>query len=213
MRIIQIISLFIILISFGIGIVCYPQAPNIMASHWNAQGQADGYMPKFWALFLMPIITAVMFLLFLVIPRIDPLQANIKKFENYFHGFVLLIILFLFYVYILTILWNISVKFNMTYSILPATGLLFYYIGILLKNAKRNWFIGIRTPWTLSSDIVWDKTHKIAAKLFKVAGIIAMLGIFAGEFAVLFVMVPVICAAIYTISYSYFEYQKLPKSR
>ena len=209
MKPIQIISLFVILISFVIGADLYSQMPDMMASHWNAQGDVNGYMSKFWGLFLMPIFALAIFLLFLVIPKIDPLKANIKKFEKYFDGFVLLFILFFSYVHILTILWNIGIKFNMTYSILPAMGILFYYIGILMKNAKRNWFIGIRTPWTLSSDIVWGKTHKRGAKLFKIAGVIALLGIFAGESAVYFILIPIMCAAIYPIIYSYFEYQKL----
>lgn len=209
MKLIQIISLFVISACFVVGVYYYSQMPDIMASHWNAQGEVNGYMSKFWALFLMPIFALAIFALFLAIPKIDPLKANIKKFEKYFDGFVLLFILFFSYIYILTILWNIGVRFNMTYSILPAMGILFYYVGVLMKNAKRNWFIGIRTPWTLSSDIVWDKTHKLGAKLFKIAGVIALLGIFAGENAVYFILIPVMCAAIYPCVYSYFEYQKL----
>ena len=204
----QIISLFVILASFVIGIYYYSQMPDLMASHWNTKGEVNDYMSKFWGLFLMPIFALGIFLLFLVIPKIDPLKENIKKFEKYFDGFVLLFILFFFYIYALSILWNLGIRFDMGCSILPAMGILFYYVGVLLKNAKRNWFVGIKTPWTLSSDVVWDKTHKIGAKLFKLAGAIALLGIFAGENAIFFILVPVICAAIYTCAYSYFEYQK-----
>jgi len=60
----------------------------------------------------------------------------------------------------------------------PALGILFYYCGILIENAKRNWFIGIRTPWTLSNEKVWERTHKIGGKLFKIAGLIAFLWYF-----------------------------------
>ncbi len=95
--------------------------------------------------------------------------------------------------------------------LIPALGILFYYAGILVENAKRNWFIGIRTPWTLSSEKVWDKTHKIGGKLFKIAGIIALLGILFQKYALFFVLVPIISVAIYTIVYSYFEYQKETK--
>jgi uncharacterized membrane protein len=90
-------------------------------------------------------------------------------------------------------------------------GLLFFYSGILYENAKRNWFIGIRTPWTLSNDIVWDKTHKIGGKLFKIAGVVAIFGIFFQKYALLFILVPVILITAYTIIYSYFEYQKVVK--
>jgi uncharacterized membrane protein len=87
-------------------------------------------------------------------------------------------------------------------------GLLFFYIGILCENAKRNWFIGIRTPWTLSSDKVWDKTNKLGGKLFKIAGVVALFGIFFRSYTMYFVLVPAISFAVYTIVYSYLEYRK-----
>jgi len=197
------ISLFFIVASYF-----YPQMPERMASHWNSQGQVDGYMSKFWGLFLMPIISVVLSFFFLLIPRIDPSKENIKKFRKYFDKFTILITAFLFYVYLLTIFWNIGIKFNMSQLMTPALGILFYYCGVLIENTKRNWFIGIKTPWTLSNEKVWDKTHKIGGKLFKIIGIIAFLGIFLPKYAVLFVLIPVILTVIYTVTYSYFEYQR-----
>ena len=204
----QIITIIIILISFAVGVYFYPQFPDKMASHWNIQGEVDGYISKFWGAFLMPIVCLGLFLLFLLIPRIDPLKRNIEKFRKYFDTFIVLIILFLFYVYLLTVFWNVGISFNMSRVILPAIGILFYYIGVLLKHAKRNWFIGIRTPWTLSSDNVWEKTHKLGSKLFKTAGVIALLGIFFQSLAIWLILVPVILVSVYTIFYSYFEYKK-----
>lgn len=200
--------LVIILASFIIGIWLYPDMPEQMPSHWNAAGQVDGYMPRFWGLFLMPFISVGLLLLFMAIPRIDPLKRNIEKFRKYFDSFVVLIIAFLFYIYLLTLAWALGYRFNMMYMMLPALGFLFYYIGILMEHVKRNWFIGIRTPWTLSSDRVWEKTHKLGGKLFKIAGVIAVIGILFGEHAIWFVLVPVIAVAVYLIVYSYLEYQK-----
>ncbi len=74
----------IILLSFAVGAYFYPQMPDRVVSHWNAGGEADGYMSRFWGLFLMPIISAVMVMLFLIIPKIDPLKENVKKFRKYF---------------------------------------------------------------------------------------------------------------------------------
>ena len=156
----------------------------------------------------MPIISLVMVLLFLLIPKIDPLKENIQKFRKYFDRFIVLIILFLLYIYLLAIFWNLGKRFNMIYTMVPALAVLFYYIGIMVENAKRNWFIGIRTPWTLSSEAVWDKTHKIGGKLFKIAALITLFGIFFGKYAIFFTIVPVILVAVYTFIYSYFEYQK-----
>jgi len=208
MRKSEIIIFGIIILSFAIGIYYYPQMPEKLASHWNAQGQVNGYMSKFWGLFLMPIISMGMLLLFILIPRIDPLKSNIQEFRKYYDGFVVLIIVFLFYLHLLTIFWNSGYTFNMITYLSPALAILFYYTGILIENAKRNWFIGIRTPWTLSSDNVWDKTHKIGGKLFKIAGILALLAIFFESYAILIIVVPVIIVSIYIVAYSYFEYQK-----
>jgi len=207
----ELVVFAIILISFVIGFYFYSQMPDKIASHWNAQDQVDGYMPKFWGLFLMPVISIGLLLLFMLIPKIDPLKKNIEKFRKYYNWFVLLIIIFLFYIYLLTVLWNIGFRFAMSQMMLPSLGILFYYIGILLENAKRNWFIGIRTPWTLSSDKVWDKTHKIGSKLFKIIGVIAFLGIFFQKYSIWFILVPILLVAVYLIVYSYFEYQKLGK--
>jgi len=207
----ELVVFAIILISFVIGFYFYSQMPDKIASHWNAQDQVDGYMPKFWGMFLMPVISIGLLLLFMLIPKIDPLKKNIEKFRKYYNWFVLLIIMFLFYIYLLTVLWNIGFRFAMSQMMLPSLGILFYYIGILLENAKRNWFIGIRTPWTLSSDKVWDKTHKIGSKLFKIIGVIVFLGIFFQKYSIWFILVPILLVAVYLIVYSYFEYQKLGK--
>lgn len=208
MRKSEIIIVGIILLSFAVGIYYYPQMPEKLASHWNAQGQVDGYMSKFWGLFLMPIISVGMLLLFILIPRIDPLKSNIQQFRKYYDGFVVLIVVFLFYLYLLTIFWNSGYTFNMITFLSPAFAILFYYSGILIENAKMNWFIGIRTPWTLSSDKVWDKTHKIGGKWFKIAGLLALIAVFFETAAIFFIIVPVIIVSIYTVAYSYFEYQK-----
>jgi uncharacterized membrane protein len=144
-------------------------------------------------------------------PRIDPLKANIEKFRKYYDGFVILFSVFLLWVYLYTILWNIGIIFHISIALLPAFAILFYYLGILCENTKRNWFIGIRTPWTLSNEKVWEKTHKVGRKLFKITGALTLVGAFFQSYALFFIIVPVILVAVYTIIYSYFEYQKETK--
>jgi uncharacterized membrane protein len=204
----KIIILGIILLFFIVGAYFWPQMPEKMASHWDIQGQVNGYMPKFWGLFLMPIISIGIFLLLILIPKMDPLKANIEKFKKYFDKLIVLIILFLFYVYFLTIFYNLGIRFNMSQYTVPAFGVLFYYCGVLIEKTKRNWSIGIRTPWTLSSDKVWDKTHRLGGKLFKIAGVLAFLGVIFPNYAFFFIIFPVIAVAIYTVVYSYLEYRK-----
>jgi uncharacterized membrane protein len=92
--------------------------------------------------------------------------------------------------------------------ILPGFAILFFYIGIMTEHAKRNWFIGIRTPWTISNEKVWNKTNKLGGKLFKIAAVISLIGLFFRDYAMWFILIPVLAVAGYTVAYSYFEYQK-----
>lgn len=208
MRKAELAALGIVLLSFAIAVYLYPTMPDRLASHWNAQGQVDGYMDKGWGLFLMPIVSAFLFLMFLAIPKIDPLKENIAKFRKTFDIFVVLILLFMLYLFCLTIIWNSGVMFDMIWALVPAFVGLFYYCGILVESAKRNWFIGIRTPWTITNENVWNKTHRLGGKLFKLSALIAAFGLLFEDYAIWFVLVPVIALSIYLVVYSYFEYQK-----
>ena len=111
-------------------------------------------------------------------------------------------------VHLQTLLWNTGIQLSPNAVLPPGIGLLFYYIGLLMENSDRNWFIGIRTPWTLSSDRVWKRTNRLGGKLFKIAGIAAIFGAFFPGLAIYFIVVPAIFVAGITVVYSYIEYQK-----
>lgn len=204
-------AILLILVSFAVGAYAYALLPEQVASHWGLSGQADGYMPKAFGAFLLPVMLLVLFAVFVIIPRIDPLRANIQLFKPYYYGFVLVITAFMFIVYLQTILWNLGtmISFNLTLPVL--LGGLFFYTGIVLEKAKRNWFIGIRTPWTLSSDEVWDKTHRLGGKLFKAVGVASVVCILLPA-AFLIVIGLLIGASVGLVAYSYVEYAKLMKT-
>jgi uncharacterized membrane protein len=205
------IIIIITILAFASSIFFYSSLPDQMATHWNTKGEVDGHMSRFWGAFLMPIILIAMALLFAAVPIIDPLKKNIQKFRKYFDYFIILIFLFMLLMHGIVLAANLgyNIKFNIIMPI--ALAFLFFYIGILLEKAKRNWFIGIRTPWTLSSDKVWDKTHKLGARLFKLAAIIALIGAIFPDHSFWFILVPVISFTIIVLVYSYVEYSKLKK--
>jgi len=95
-------------------------------------------------------------------------------------------------VLLLSIFANLGYEFNMVQMMVPGLGILFYLLGVVLGKAKRNWFVGIKTPWTLSSDKVWDKTHVLGGKLFKIAGVIAFAGMVLPDYAIWFAVVPIL---------------------
>ena len=197
----------LVLLSFLAGAALYPRLPEQMASHWNAQGQVDDYLPRFWGVFLLPLVLTALWLLFVAIPRIDPLRENIAAFRRHYDRLVLVITLFMLAVYAHTLLWSLGIQLGTNYLMSALTGLLLFFVGVTLQHAKRNWFVGIRTPWTLSSDAVWQKTHRLGARLFKLTGVLALLGLLLPAFAIYLVLVPVVTASIVIVVYSYFCYQ------
>ncbi len=210
----SIIVLTLIAIALVAGLSLWNQLPDQMASHWNSNDQVDGYISRFWGVFLMPLITLGMFVLFLVVPGIDPLKANIAQFREAFNIFIALMVAFMLYVHGLTLVWSLGYQdFKMSAAMLPFMGILFIAIGYLLRQAKRNFFIGIRTPWTLSSDSVWDKTHQLGSTLFMVSGAFAILGgFFGGMTAVWLMFVPLIGSSLFLVVYSYVLYRGEMKS-
>lgn len=205
------ISLGIILLSFFVGVISYAYAPDMMPTHWNAQGEIDGYMGKFWGLFLLPIISLGLFALFLYIPKFEPRKNNLEAFQEYYEGIILVTIGFLFYIYVLSILAAFGYNFNMIQMMSPAFAALIYYIGVALEKTKSNFFVGIRTPWTISDETVWEKTHELGGKLFKASGIIALFGAFFKDIGFLLIIVPILAASGYAYVYSYVEYKKIHK--
>lgn len=205
-----ILVLLIIAAATLAGLLLWNELPEQMASHWNVNDQVDGYISKFWGVFLLPLITLGIFLLFRVIPSVDPLKANIAQFRDVFNLFILFMVGFMVYLYGLTVAWNLGYTgFRMSGAMLPAIGLLFVLIGIMMRHAKRNFFIGIRTPWTLSSDTVWDETHRIGAVLFIVSGALAFMGGFFGGITAFWLMfAPIIGTTLFLLIYSYVLYQR-----
>lgn len=196
------------------GLLLWNRLPEQMASHWNINDQVDGYVSRFWGVFMLPLISLGMFLIFLAVPNIDPLKANIAQFREAFNLFIALITGFMLYLYTLTLLWSLGyTSFGMSRAMLPAMGLLFIFIGTMLRKAKRNFFIGIRTPWTLSSDKVWDETHRLGAVLFMISGVLAFIGaFFGGTTAFWLFFAPLIGSAIFLVIYSYVLYKQATKA-
>lgn len=209
-----IVVLLLILVATAAGLLLWNQLPEQMASHWNANDEVDGYMSKVWGVFLMPLVSLGLFLLFLVIPNIDPNKANIAEFRESFNLFIVLFVVFMLYVHALTLAWSLGYTgFRLSTMLLPAMGLLFIFIGFMLRQAKRNFFIGIRTPWTLSSDTVWEKTHQLGAVLFMASGVLAFIGgLFGGMTAFWMLFVPLIGSVLFLLVYSYVLYQRETKA-
>jgi uncharacterized membrane protein len=96
----------------------------------------------------------------------------------------------------------------MTVALIPVLVALFYFIVTVLENTKQNWFIGIRTPWTLSSEKVWDKTNKLAAKFLKIIALLSLALVFLGDLGLMLLVALIIASSFYLVLYSYLEFKK-----
>jgi uncharacterized membrane protein len=199
--------------AFLFSIYYYPQLPDQLVSHWDGQGEPNGYLDKDISLFLLPAMMAGFAILFSVIPRIDPLKKNIADFRIYFDIFVILLFIFLACIHMVTIYWNLGFEIPIIPVIAIWIAVLFYYSGLLMKKSKRNWFIGIRTPWTLSSDRIWEKTNGMGGTFFQVAGFLMLFGMLLGELIFLLLVILMISIGFAIAYYSYSEYQKEQKEK
>lgn len=213
MRWLPILAVCILVLAGIGGIFLLTSLPEHVASHWNAEGVVDGYMSRLWSVFLVPLIGLVVIGLLVFLPRIDPHRKNVEKFQGWYDGFILAFSLFFAYVYELTLFWNMEVRFDMIMFLLPAFAMLFFYMGLMLKKTRMNWFIGIRTPWTLSSEKVWKKTHEFGGRLFMITAVVVLLSMFFRNFAFIVLLVAVFASAIITVVYSYVVFKRLEKKK
>jgi uncharacterized membrane protein len=208
MNLVRTALILVLIITTGMTIVAYPVMPDTMPSHWNAAGDLDGTLPKFLGLTLIPLIMYGCCALFAALPRIDPLRNNYVKFQASYEGFILVFAAFLLVIQLQIILWGLGIPISPNLVLPVSMGILIIALGFLLEHAEPTWFVGIRTPWTMSSATVWKNTHRVGATLFKVAGLVSMMGVLGGEYAYLFIIIPVIAVAVFTTVYSYIEFQR-----
>jgi len=203
--------IILIAISFVMSIAVYDQVPESIITHWNIENEANGYMPKDIGLFLMPVLGIVIAAIMLIIPMIDPLKKNIQQFIRYYNLFILIMLGFLLYIHAITIITNLGYNVNIGQLISPAIGILLFFAGVLIGHVKKNYLIGIRTPWTLAREKVWDKTHEKGRPLFKASGIICFFGLIIPSLVFWFILIPIIVSVIYLFVYSYLEFKNEEK--
>lgn len=207
----RIVLLSILALAFAVGAGLYSTMPEKVAVHWNIAGKADGFAGKPFGIFLLPVLMVFICAVFELIIRIDPLKSNIESFKKHYEMFVIYSMCFMLYIYGLTLMYNKGYVFNMATFMIPPFSALFFIIGNVIENSRRNWFVGIRTPWTLSSDDVWARTHKLGSKLYKISSGITLLGMIFQTAAVYFMVVPVLASSIYLLIFSYLIYNRRVK--
>lgn len=205
------LQILILVLSILISILFYRYLPDSMASHWNGEGIVDGYSSKLFNVLFFPLLNIFLFILFIYIPKIDPKWKSIRLFEGKFNLFISSMFVFMVLLQLNVYLWNIGIMIPMGVVMPILMGGLFIVVSILVKDAKQNYTIGIRTPWTLHSERVWDKTHALGAKFFLGSGILSILSALIPKYSIWIVLSSVILSTIFLFVYSYIEFKKEEK--
>ena len=160
----------------------------------------------------MPMIAVGMYVLFLVLPLIDPKKEKYQQFFKVYLMFRTLILLMMFGIYLIASLNTLGYNVRVEVWIPVAIGLLFLIMGNYMGKLKANWFMGIRTPWTLSSDEVWNKTHRLGGKMFMILGVLLMITpLLPYSNIFLTVVMPVLIVGLVPVVYSFVLYKKIKK--
>jgi len=199
------------IIAVAMGFFVYPLLPSDVPVHWNATGQVDGIGPDWQGAFLLPALIAAVLLIFVTVPKMVVFKKNFKAFEKQYWMLSYAIILFFMLFYAITLLPNFGYDFNMSQMLGLPMGMLFISIGVLMPSFKRNFFVGIRTPWSLANDKVWDKTHKFGGKAFLLAGMATLFSLPFPQATIAITVGAVLTAAIASVVYSFLEFKKSGK--
>lgn len=204
--------LTIVLLPFVYLAYTWNQLPEKVPMHWNVKGEVDRYGNKVELLLIPILLPLLVYVIFLVVPKIDP-KNKLKTMGKKLHTLKFLATTFmsLLAIYILYSSKN-ETLYNPDYIVL-FVGVLYIIFGNYFKTIKANYFIGIRTPWTLESETVWKKTHELGGKLWFVGGIIVVLSSLILEqqyYFTVFVVITIIIALV-PIVYSYILFRKEKK--
>jgi uncharacterized membrane protein len=198
----------VILLSFVAGAVLYSRLPDPMPSHWDAYGHINGYLPKPFGVFLLPTLMAAICGVFSLLPQLSPRGYRMGRFEGAYGILTLAVVCFLGVLQLFILASSSGVPIRMSTVVPGALGVLFVVMGSFMSKLTRNFFVGIRTPWTLASEEVWLRTHRLGGATFVLGGIVLVVASLLGG-GPLWVLIGVAIAALVPAVYSFIIYRRL----
>jgi uncharacterized membrane protein len=191
--------------------VVWPTLPERVPIHWNLAGEVDGWGGRFTGVLLLPLMAVGLYLLLAFIPRLDPGRANYASFATAYAVIRTAIMAVFAGIHAFTIAWARGFRPSAQVYVMGSVAFLFIVLGGVMGKVRPNWFVGIRTPWTLSSKTAWTKTHRLGGWMFIGAGVVSLLSLPlppAWTFGI--VMSAVGIASLVPIAYSYVVWRTAP---
>ena len=189
----------------------WPRLPDPMPIHWGVSGRPDDWAPLPWGALVGPLTATGIYVLFLVIPRLDPRRAHVESFARVYDILKTAIVAFMVLITYLSLSAAVSQSALLdTRVISAAAGLLFVVLGNYMPKLRSNFFVGVRTPWTLSNEEVWERTHRLSGKIMVLLGLAMMIsGWLAPAWQVAVVIGGSLAFAAFAMGYSYWLYRRL----
>jgi len=199
------VRFFIVIAMIVAGIALYPSLPETIPTHWGLSGEADAWGPKLLGILIGPVIATFMLLLFPLLSKLDPKKENYEKFKGSWEVLQTALIGFFAYVFALQKYFSLNEQYSylMGRLIMGGVGALFIVMGNLLGKIKQSFFIGFRTPWTLSDPEVWQKTHRVAGWAMLIGGVAFVLEALVWQFVVPVFVVSIVSIVVIPMVYSY----------
>jgi uncharacterized membrane protein len=201
------------IISVGISLWAYPRLPEEVPIHWNFSGEVDGYASKLFAVLFGPIFLTWIYGILFGVSKIDPRKENYEKFAGAYRVFMNASLTFFVVIHIAVIFSGLGYDVNMDWIVNIGLGMLFIILGNYMPKVKANYFVGIRTPWTLANETVWARTHRFGGKVFFIGGVMLIVSAFIpSSFRVFLLISSIVFIAIVPMVYSYFVYKKVTQT-
>ena len=199
----------IVAAAWGLSIAVFSRLPDRLPTHWGLSGEVDGWSGRTEGAFFLPAIMVGTWALLAFLPRIDPRRKNYDKFRGTYDAIVATVLGLLLLVHIAILASGLGYSVPMGRVIPMAVGAVLIVLGNLLPRARPNWFVGIRTPWTLSNDRVWERTHRLGGLLFVLTGIILIVaGLIPGVVSIGIAIAAGVLTTAVTLVYSYVAWRQ-----
>ncbi|MBT8068692.1 MAG: DUF1648 domain-containing protein [Gammaproteobacteria bacterium] len=204
----NVLSFIFIAIPVAVTIYLYPSLPEQIPTHWNIAGEVDDYTPKPWGVLILPMAAMFVFLIMKLIPVISPKGFRTDQFQGVINIFTVTIVGFMSAIALVVLLAATGRDVHVNELVFAGVGLLFIVLGNYLGKVRKNFFIGIRTPWTLASDEVWSRTHRLGGWVFVLIGFFLFLNVFI-PFPEAWLIGAIVVVALVPVVYSFVIYRNL----
>ncbi len=190
-------------------LLVWDRLPAELPSHWNIRGEVDGYSP----VWVLPLVNLGIYVLMLVLPKLDPRKKNYDIFSSSYYKIRLGLTIFFSLIMALSIAVGLGADLPVPRLILIGVSLLIAFLGNYLGTVRPNWFLGVRTPWTLDNEEVWRKTHLLAGRFWFWGGLmgISMTLLLPMQVLGVLLIVLLLILTLTPVVYSFFLHRQLNK--